>query len=441
MRNASPSVRGKFIRIFVTGFLLVLIVFQWKLYREPFPSWVSRCVEKGDVDSVRASNMCVYNNEFDRENLRAVLHTDSERSLSTLHSQTFLPMETHHCKDEEIDAVCPWCGELCKCNYRRSIVSIPCGYVESDVFHEGSGSGAIFDDTRSFHIHPFAGKIWNGTEPIQTFPALASGLLSVFPTHFAHFSIEILPGLIFYLHHLPPSVPILVDLRGDNVKPWLALLEELGLASPERWISWLPHTTYFAHELYFQVAEFSTDVAVREQTSWELLRRENPCSWRPSLLNGLVRDAFRPVNAHCVEPLVVVLHRAEAQTRKLTNQAEAVKALESALPGHRVQEFIGSDVALTDGIKLLQRTQVFVAPHGAGLAFMQFLEEGASVVEIGYETEWPVGYYEGNAVGLDLKYHYVVADGDKSKPLTVDIDNLVSVVVRATRRSVNVLSC
>jgi len=353
-------------------------------------------------------------------------------------------METNHCKNHEKSEICPWCVELCtRCKaYRRSIVDIPCGYVESN-FVFSSGAGGIFDSNRSFPIHPFDGS-WSvsNPEPIQTFPTLASGLLSVYPTQFAHFTTEILPGLIFYLHHLPSSVPILVDLRG-SAKVWISLLEDLGLASPDRWISWLPNTTYFAHQLYFQVAEFDKRTTVSEQSSWELLRHEGHCSWHPSLMNHLVRDAFRPADSTCVEPLVVVLHRADVKTRVVTNQLDVMQALTNALPEHRVQEFIGGEFALKDAIQLFQRTQVFVAPHGAGLAFMQFLEEGASVVEIAYEGNWPGGYFEGKSVGLDLKYYYskAINHGGKSLNITLDIENLVSVVVRATRESVDVLSC
>ena len=395
--------------------------------------------KKSSKVPVRSSHSCAYVDEFDRENLRSVTRVDLETNLRKIHSQHFLATETNHCKHYEFSGICPWCDILCKCNYRRSVVTIPCGYVDSNLVVQ-DGAGAIFDNNRSFHIHPFTWKI-HGNEPIQTFPVMASGLLSVYPAHFAHFTSEILPGLIFYLHHLPPSVPILVDMRGDSVKTWIALLEELGLASPDRWISWLPSTTYFAHELYFQVAEYSMDAAVSEQTSWQLLRDENPCSWRPSLLNSLVRDAFRPVDSSCVEPLVIVLHRAEAQTRKVTNHAEFMKALKDALPGHRVEEFVGSDFALKDAIRLFRRAQVFVAPHGAGLVFMQFLEEGASVVEITFDTNWPGGYYEGKAVGLDLNYYYSKTKGNISTNMTVDVDDLVSVVVRATREAVDILSC
>jgi len=264
----------------------------------------------------------------------------------------------------------------------------------------------------------------------------------VYPDQFAHFTTEILPGLIFYLHHLPSSVPILVDLKG-SAKVWISLLEDLGLASPDRWISWLPNTTYFAHQLYFQVVESTTGAAVSEESSWELLRHEGHCSWHPSLLGHLVRDAFRPATSYCVEPLVVVLHRADAKTRVVTNQAEVMDALTNALPEHRVQEFIGGEFALKDAINLFQQTQIFVAPHGAGLAFMDFLEAGASVVEIAYDVNWPGGYYEGKAIGLDLKYYYSKASnhGEKSSNITVDIEHLVSVVLRAAHESVDVLSC
>ena len=64
-----------------------------------------------------------------------------------------------------------------------------------------------------------------------------------------------------------------------------------------------------------------------------------------------------------------------------------------------------------------------VAPHGAGLFNVLWTQPGAPVLEIGYTTgmPFPDEYFEV-AVNSGHPYFCVLADGDYSGLLTVDIE-------------------
>lgn len=379
--------------------------------------------------------------KLDREELREVTLKEQEQDLVFVNSCTVNTTEVPTCRAAIARTkVVP---HLCRCAYRRSIVKISRGYIDSDSTNE-AGPGQIFDRTRTFPVHPLIWKLKGGVpKPIQRFPVLANGLLSVYGNQFGHFSTEILPGIIYFLRCLPPAVPILIDMRGPG-KIWAQLLEESGIVESERWIHWRPNTTYFANELFFQVVEQRDNTASEFEglNDWQLMKEEYPCSWRPSLMNDLVRDAFLPRTPRCVKPLIIVLHRKEGKARRAVNQHALMRALNQALPTHMIKEFVGAEYKLQDAITVLQEAQVFIAPHGAGLAFMQFLPRGAAVIEIGLENApWPMGYYEGNSLSLGLKYFYGKATGKFDGPIIVDVNGVVSITLRATRETRGLLKC
>lgn len=68
---------------------------------------------------------------------------------------------------------------------------------------------------------------------------------------------------------------------------------------------------------------------------------------------------------------------------------------------------------------------------------MQFLPENAAVVEIGYSSNdvmsWPVDFYAGNALVLNLRYYLSVAIGGYSTPVNADIDDILVLTKSALR--------
>lgn len=331
---------------------------------------------------------------------------------------------------------------VCRCEYYRKLVSIPKGYVDSDATN-AFGAGAVYDSSRLFPVHPFS---WNLTgnvpKPIRCFRKLASGLLSVNSASFAHVSIEILPGLLFFLRHLPPDVPILFDMRGVGYE-WSKLLEREGILTGNRLIPWEQNTSYFADELYFQLVESRN---LRDEqlnvNSLELLRHETTCSWRPSLMNFLVRNSFRRDNT-AVERRILVLHRRGTSARIVANHDRLIASLIEKFPTHDVAQFVGEDYTLEQAIRNFENVQIFIAPHGAGLIFMQFMQPGCAVVEIGYDKRepmpWPIDYYAGNALSLDLRYYLSVGEGSHQSTLIADIADILSITSQAVIESSDVL--
>lgn len=385
----------------------------------------------------------------DRRSLRFVTQLDAEEDVEIVFSQEVQTNRALRCRSSVDDPHCPNCQALCNCDYRRYIARINCGFVDSD-WTTRDGPGEVFDATRIFPMHPLGWELKGPVpEPVVEFPQLANGLLSVYGSHFAHFSTEILPGLIFFLRHLPENVPILVDLRGVG-KRWTELLVERGLASEDRWVPWSPNTTYRAQSLYFQAVQFKEksrqNLVPGPMLEWQLLRTEIPCSWRPSLMNYLVREAFSAMtNKPCMKPQILILYRNETQARRAINHESVVSSCRQHFPAHSVREFVGADLSIQESIRIFQETQVFVTPHGAGLAYMQFLQAGAAVIEIGYDQgssiPWPAGYYEGNSLSLSLHYFYSVAQGDHHTPIHINVDELTWSLHQAVKVSTPAVTC
>ena len=334
------------------------------------------------------------------------------------------------------------CGRyqgLCQCSVRRSIGMIRCAYVDSGV----DMPGQVFDREHVFPVHPF---IWNLTanasHQIVTHAQLANGL-SVYGSAFAHASIEILPQLLHLLQHIPKSVPILVDMNGSGGK-WVDILNQLGLSDPERWVALQKSTIYFARQLYFNIVEVRSAYA-QPSREWKLLREEEPCSWRTSIPSHIVRATFcKPVSplvrSSEQKKRIAVIHRREVKSRQIENHVELYRSLSEALPDHIVMEFIGDEHTLLESIALFCSIDVLVAPHGAGLIYMQFLPENAAVIEIGYAStevmKWPIDYYAGNALVLNLRYYLSVAKGGYLTSLQADVDDVLS-LTRAALEPIN----
>jgi hypothetical protein len=65
----------------------------------------------------------------------------------------------------------------------------------------------------------------------------------------------------------------------------------------------------------------------------------------------------------------------------LRNPDDVKSAIESALPGKRVELVHLDGMTFDEQMKLMRRTRVLVGPHGAGLALLLYLPKGAGIVE------------------------------------------------------------
>jgi capsular polysaccharide biosynthesis protein len=133
------------------------------------------------------------------------------------------------------------------------------------------------------------------------------------------------------------------------------------------------------------------------------LGRETVCS---------VRDAFRDPEAPAPHRCVYI-SRAEATYRRLVNEDEVWALLQKA-GFERVRM---EALSFEQQVQLMRETAVLVAPHGAGLANMLFLDPSACVVEIAVK-EYPSPDFYAMAASLGLRYGVLfgVGVGDRLPP-------------------------
>eukprot|EP00036_Acanthoecidae_sp_10tr_P010673 CAMPEP_0182917802 /NCGR_PEP_ID=MMETSP0105_2-20130417/1715_1 /TAXON_ID=81532 ORGANISM="Acanthoeca-like sp., Strain 10tr" /NCGR_SAMPLE_ID=MMETSP0105_2 /ASSEMBLY_ACC=CAM_ASM_000205 /LENGTH=489 /DNA_ID=CAMNT_0025054821 /DNA_START=14 /DNA_END=1483 /DNA_ORIENTATION=+ len=116
--------------------------------------------------------------------------------------------------------------------------------------------------------------------------------------------------------------------------------------------------------------------------SWE---RTQFCPHGNAIAEGVshaVRHAFGLTRSVSPEQLqVTVLTRSSATKRVLRNGDAVKRAIESALPGRKVELVTLDRMSFVSQMRLLHRTAVLVGPHGAGMSLLLFLPRGAGVVE------------------------------------------------------------
>jgi len=126
----------------------------------------------------------------------------------------------------------------------------------------------------------------------------------------------------------------------------------------------------------------------------------------------------------------VFISRARAAGRKITNE----DTLWPALKERGFERVFMEDLDFVAQLRLMQRTAVMVAPHGAGLTNMMFCPEGADIVELadpGYPN--PNFYALSAAMGHRFWLLPAQASGQGHalhKNLTVDIAALMDVLSR-----------
>lgn len=148
----------------------------------------------------------------------------------------------------------------------------------------------------------------------------------------------------------------------------------------------------------------------------------------PRLLRP-VREAFAKGAGDLAEARVFI-SRARARGRKLLNE----DVLWPALRQYGFERVFMEDLDFPAQVRLMQRSAVIVAPHGAGLTNMIFCPEGADIVEIadpGYPN--PNFYALSAAMGHRFWLLPAQATGEGHplhKNLTADIADLLDVVAR-----------
>ena len=264
------------------------------------------------------------------------------------------------------------------CDVRQFVAKVHCGYLDAD----GVIPCMAYDRTRTFPVHgnhpgPHYQPLRKGGE-IVTLDKVAHNL-AVYPMATAHYFNQF-PRLVYLAMTLPSDVPILLAnhrLRNEII----AFMAKRGWIDPGRIINWDVSKIYYAKSLYF-----AGELGLSEATGnkWDSLREEK-CSWAMALPRTLVQKLFTQDYVQAsAQPVVIVVHRIDASTRKVDNNDALVAALERTFPNCTVRVFIGRDHDIEGTVKWFGEADVLLAPHGAALGFMPFLRPGRAVIEFGY---------------------------------------------------------
>lgn len=358
-----------------------------------------------------------------------------------------------------------------RCVSASFLTFVDCSWIDPDT-KESIKPGLVFTDTSSYPTQLSSGERGMPvTLPLAAsfvrVPELAR-VVGVYPTAPAHIAEE-WPRLVHLVAMLPGRVPLLVPRHRLNVEfaQILDVILEAGCAldqddcradgdvlarqlahgsSPpghrrgpvsRRILWWEKGTWYHAHRVFFSWEGALDDRSGR----WDLMLTEDICSsrrtqaaWRLQRFVGrrFLRPSHRPAEGGR-RPRILVVHRADARSRKLLNNAQLVEALARTF---HVDVFVGADRSLAQTIASFVNADAVVAPHGAANSFWAFLQPGTAVVEVGYPGhggQWfPPAFYYYLAVANGLQYGLSMAlTGSYSSALVANITDVVLVIKRA----------
>ncbi len=126
----------------------------------------------------------------------------------------------------------------------------------------------------------------------------------------------------------------------------------------------------------------------------------------------------------------VFISRARAHGRKLLNEDK----LWPMLRARGFERIFMEELDFPAQVRLMQRTAVIVAPHGAGLTNMIFCPEGADIVEIA-DPGYPNPNFYALSAAMGHRYWLLAAEATGEghalhKDLTVDIPALMDILAR-----------
>jgi hypothetical protein len=334
------------------------------------------------------------------------------------------------------------------CEYSQFVLSIRCGYVDSD--YRGMTPGMVFDRHRTFPLYamksPTLQPMMNPPRRVEHFKELAHNI-GVYPTSTAHIIVQ-LPRLLYLLTAVPTTVPILVASGNPIMDQLLSYLSDAGMLREERIVPWKPDTTYFADTLYVAGEAARGDATGGD---WTTLAETEPCSGALGMPRGLLQDfaGRRPPQSTPLgrlardgrflrRPHLVVVDRSDAGSRMISNHGELMGALHRAVGKNCTMEvFVGRDHSMAETIAIFSSADMVLGPHGAALSFVSFMQpshEGSkkAVVEIGYSSTegmtFPASYYMAIALSVGASYSLSMANGKYNGKLKADIRDVVVVV-------------
>ncbi len=121
-----------------------------------------------------------------------------------------------------------------------------------------------------------------------------------------------------------------------------------------------------------------------------------------------IRESFLASAARGPAQRRIFASRQKSATRKLTNEA----ALVAALDRYGFEQVFPEELSFAEQVRLFDEAAIVVATHGSALTNLVFCRPGASVIEI-FSPNYMNTLYWALANQLDLNYHYVRGEGKR----------------------------
>ena len=346
-------------------------------------------------------------------------------------------------------------------------------YVE--LGHTGHGECIVGDAERTYPVHLNLRRDARNARPQATeIEGHVAHAFGVYPDEVAH-NINQFPRLLRVARSVPANRTTLLVHDSRLWREWVAMLARRGLIPPALKIRYVPirasgsslfrpkdprDSVFFAGEA---VPIFPDHVS----TGWYTLGGEETCAFQLALNRTYVSRLLSACpdpepntreiphlggsvparTAACVVEVLIV-SRQDARTRSVKNHDAMVKRVLAALDGAlapracavNVRVFVGKEHTLASSAAVWRRAHVVIAPHGAALANVIFVQPDTLLVELGYYAgaqgkkgpslhervgmPWPAPYYWAAAASADSQLFASMAQGSYSGPMTADLDDV-----------------
>ena len=337
--------------------------------------------------------------------------------------------------------------------------------------HGGAGSCVVGDANRLYPVHLNHAR--KGGKPnriaIEGHIAHAFG---VYPDEVAH-NINQFPRLLRVARNVPANDTTLLVHDVKLWRQWVELLRRRSMIPKNLKVRYVgvkkAGTTVFSPKdpdsKVFFAGEAVPVFPDRVTHGWYSLGAEETCAFQLALNRTYVSNLLRACPEPASTPIaempaqrgspgrspecvveVLVVSRQDAKTRSVRNHdglvAAVLASLDATLAVNNcsvvLRVFVGRDHSLASAAAAWRAAHVIVAPHGAALANVVFVQPNALLVEIGYYSDkdgkksvtekvgmpWPAPYYWAAAASADSTLFASMAQGSYTGPMTANLKDV-----------------
>ncbi|MDD9269971.1 glycosyltransferase family 61 protein [Paenibacillus sp. GCM10023248] len=242
-----------------------------------------------------------------------------------------------------------------------------------------------------------------------------------YPNNYFHWMFDVLPRIAI-LRQCKVNIHKYVISPPGNF-PYLEMLQALGIPQEKVIIA--------SEDFHLKANKV---VVVDKYSKWAPYAHTYP-EWASKFLRDELSACNTKGTSKKYERLYV--SRAHAGGRKITNEDEVVKYLES-YGFHCIHP---GTMSFAEQVRAFQSADIIVSPHGASLANLVFTNPGTKLIEI-FSPNYVRDYYLVIAAHMKLDYYYLIGEGKRPirehkytkglyDDITVNIDGLKKILQKA----------